>query len=149
MSPLNIYPLIGLTSSTLSIQITVKSYGKVSHVQHTWPTAPENTKIPLSLQLLFLQNPKIPSPLTSWPKLLKNTFFFFLVFGPNVTLVMFIWKIDSFKIVFVKDTFKYKNRLCERHFLTKFFKIRLKSVFTKDNFWPNLSKLFFVNTTFD
>ena len=50
-----------------------------------------------------------------------------------MTLVMFIWNMDSFKIVFVKDTFKRENCLSERHFLTKIF-IFLKIVFSKDNF---------------
>ena len=50
-----------------------------------------------------------------------------------MTLVMFIWNIDSFKIVFVKNTFKRENRLSERYFLTKIF-IFLKIVFSKDNF---------------
>jgi hypothetical protein len=39
---------------------------------------------------------------------------------------------DSFKIVFVKDTFKRENRLSERHFLTKIFiflKILNESIF--------------------
>jgi hypothetical protein len=63
-----------------------------------------------------------------------------------MTLVMFIWKMDLFKIFFVKDNFERKNRLCEIHFLTKFFVfnlltwpffaiwILLKIVFTKDDF---------------
>ena len=38
---------------------------------------------------------------------------------------------DSFKIVFVKNTFKRENRLSERHFLTKFWS---ESVFRKDDF---------------
>ena len=38
---------------------------------------------------------------------------------------------DSFKIVFVKDTFKCENRLSEIHFLTKFWS---KVVFRKDDF---------------
>jgi hypothetical protein len=38
---------------------------------------------------------------------------------------------NSFKIVFVKDTFKRENCLSERHFLTKFWS---KVVFRKDNF---------------
>ncbi len=38
---------------------------------------------------------------------------------------------NSFKIVFVKDTFKRENRLSERHFLTKFWS---KVVTRKDDF---------------
>ena len=38
---------------------------------------------------------------------------------------------DSFKIVFVKDTFECENRLSKRHFLTKFW---LEVVFRKDDF---------------
>ena len=48
-------------------------------------------------------------------------------------LVMFIWNMDLFKIIFVKDTFKCENRLFEKHFLTKIF-IFFKIVFSKDNF---------------
>ena len=48
-----------------------------------------------------------------------------------MTLVMFIWNMDSFKIVFVKDTFNRENRLSKRHFLTKFW---LEVVFRKDDF---------------
>jgi hypothetical protein len=38
---------------------------------------------------------------------------------------------DSFKIVFMKDTFERENRLSERQFLTKFWS---DVVFRKDNF---------------
>ena len=38
---------------------------------------------------------------------------------------------DSFKIVFMKDTFERKNHLSERHFLTKFWS---EVVFRKDDF---------------
>ena len=48
-----------------------------------------------------------------------------------MALVMFIWNMDSFKIVFVKDTFKCENRLSVIHFLTKFWS---KVVFRKDDF---------------
>ena len=51
---------------------------------------------------------------------LAKKYFFFLVFGPNMALVMFIWNIDSFKIVFVKDTFEREKCISERYFLTKF-----------------------------
>jgi hypothetical protein len=37
---------------------------------------------------------------------------------------------DSFKIVFVKDTFERENRISKRHFLTKFW---LEVVFRKDD----------------
>jgi hypothetical protein len=48
---------------------------------------------------------------------------------------------DSFKIVFVKDTFERENRLSERHFLTKIF------IHHKSHVWPkNLKKnVFFSN----
>ena len=65
------------------------------------------------------------------PKLLKNTFF--KVFGLIMTLVMFIWNIDSFKIVFVKNTFKRENRLSEKHFLTKIL------YFSKSSFLKTIS----------
>ena len=55
---------------------------------------------------------------------------FFKVFGPNMTLVMFIWNMDSFKIIFVKDTFKHEKCLFERHFLIKFWS---EVVFRKDD----------------
>ena len=48
-----------------------------------------------------------------------------------MTLVMFIWNIDSFKIIFVKDIFERENCLFEIHFLTKFWS---KVVFRKDDF---------------
>jgi hypothetical protein len=38
---------------------------------------------------------------------------------------------DSFKIVFVKDTFECENCLSERHFLTKFWS---EVLFKKDDF---------------
>ena len=38
-----------------------------------------------------------------------------------MTFVIFIWNMDSFKIVFVKDTFECAKCLFERHFLTKFW----------------------------
>jgi hypothetical protein len=51
---------------------------------------------------------------------------------------------DSFKIIFVKDTFKRDNRLSERHFLTKF----RKDDFDKyKNFGQKVS--FFTKTIFE
>ena len=58
------------------------------------------------LQLSLI--PSNESPVNQmWAKVAKKYpfFFFFLVFGPNMTLVMFLWNMDSFQ-----------NRLCERHF---------------------------------
>ena len=45
----------------------------------------------------------------------------------------FLDYIDSFKIVFVKDTFKRENLFFKRHFLIKIF-IFFKIVFSKHNF---------------
>ena len=65
-----------------------------------------------------------------------------------MTLMMFIWNIDPFKIVFVKDTFKRENCFSERHFLTKIF-IFLKIVFFKDNFLSKFDqKVSFKKTIF-
>ena len=44
---------------------------------------------------------------------------------------MFILNMDSFKIVFVKDTFERENYLSKRYFLTKFWS---EVVFKKDDF---------------
>ena len=43
-----------------------------------------------------------------------------------MTLVMFIWNINSFKIVFIKDTFERKNHL--------FDQILVKIIFKNDGF---------------
>jgi hypothetical protein len=53
---------------------------------------------------------------------------------------------NSFKIVFVKDTFKRENRLSERHFLTKFWS---KVVTRKDDFekYKNFDKKVFLEKT--
>ena len=57
-----------------------------------------------------------------------------------------IWTLCE--IIFVKDSFKRKNRLSERHFLTKIF-IFLKIVFSKDNFWPKFGqKVYFKKMVF-
>ena len=65
-----------------------------------------------------------------------------------MTVVMFIWNIDSFKIVFVKNTFEHEKCLSKRHFLTKFWS---KIIFRKDDFekYKNFSqKVFFRKTIF-
>ena len=53
---------------------------------------------------------------------------------------------DSFKIVFVKDTFEHENRLSERHFLIKFWS---KVVFRKDDFekYKNFGRKVFFRKT--
>ena len=64
-------------------------------------------------------------------------------------LVMFIWNIDSFKIVFVKDIFKRENLFSERHFFIKFWS---EVVFRKDDFekYKNFcQKIFFTKTIFN
>ena len=58
--------------------------------------------------------------------------YIFLSFGPNMTLVMFIWNMDLFKIVFLKDTFEREKCLFERQLLTKSWS---ESVFQKDDFY--------------
>ena len=67
------------TPSTPSIQITIKSDGKISHVRQTWPTALENTKIPWLYNFCFCKIRNYPhhSPLK---KISHFAFFFFFVF---------------------------------------------------------------------
>ena len=93
--------------------------------------------------------------------MLKNVLCY--VFGPNMTLMMFIWKMDWFKIVFFKNDFwskvvfgkdnfhvsfqknyhvffEFKKNLVKSQsfvkttFTSDFKKIYLKVVFCKDNF---------------
>ena len=79
------------------------------------------------------------------PNLLKKCFFFL----PNMTLMMFIWKIDWFKIVFFKDDFSCENRFWERWLLivTKndfhlFFKFKKNLVKNQTTFTSNFKKIY-------
>ena len=84
--------------------------------------------------------------------LLKYASSFLFVFEPNMTLLMFIWKIDWFKIIFLKDDFSRENRLCERRLLIfylfiiclKFFwnlEKHLKVVLIKEDFYINFFEI--------
>ncbi len=78
--------------------------------------------------------------------------FIFYFLGPNMTFLMFIWKIDRFKIVFLKyDFFAWKSSLWKTTFDSLFiynlFKIfwnlkkHLKVFFCKDDCYINFFEI--------